>query len=199
MVSKRGQGRSDRLLLVSPPRTQSSLLSSLSSDHGLPARIHRKLCHKKNGNSWDRRLVVVVVVVLTVKLMTCLWRYVITDAPNYGSRVPVDTTPGPAPVCRAQKNTPHQLINALMSCSSRRKPRQCNRGSTTVFSTTAHVDLSRPAQQGRRSPYQATGKSSWSNNSLDRETQPLRNDRMNCTTCEELQLRKIRSILHGDT
>ena len=24
-----------------------------------------------------------------------------TDAPNYGGRVPVDTTPGPAPVCRA--------------------------------------------------------------------------------------------------
>ena len=48
----------------------------------------------------------VVVVVLTVKLMTCLWRYVITDAPNYGGRVPVDTTPGPAPVCRAQKSHP---------------------------------------------------------------------------------------------
>ena len=48
-----------------------------------------------------------VVVVLTVKLMTCLWRYVITDAPNYGGRVPVDTTPGPAPVCRALKNRPH--------------------------------------------------------------------------------------------
>ena len=49
---------------------------------------------------------VVVVVVLTVKLMTCLWRYVITDAPNYGGRVPVDTTPGPAPVCRALKTHP---------------------------------------------------------------------------------------------
>ena len=49
---------------------------------------------------------VVVVVVLTVKLMTCLWRYVITDAPNYGGRVPVDTTPGPAPVCRALKSHP---------------------------------------------------------------------------------------------
>ena len=48
MVSKRGQGRS-RLLLVSPPRAQSSLLSSLSSAHGLPARIHREKCHKNKG------------------------------------------------------------------------------------------------------------------------------------------------------
>ena len=29
------------------------------------------------------------------------------DAPNYGSRVPVDTTPGPAPVCRALKKSTH--------------------------------------------------------------------------------------------
>ena len=28
------------------------------------------------------------------------------DAPNYGGRVPVDTTPGPAPVCRALKINP---------------------------------------------------------------------------------------------
>ena len=27
-------------------------------------------------------------------------------APNYGGRVPVDTTPGPAPVCRALKTHP---------------------------------------------------------------------------------------------
>ena len=60
-------------------------------------------------------VVVVVVVVLTVKLMTCLWRYVITDAPNYGGLVPVDTKPGPAPVCRALKLTPsaHQRDDEL--------------------------------------------------------------------------------------
>ena len=51
-------------------------------------------------------LLCVVVVVLTVKLMTGLWRYVITNAPNYGGRVPVDTTPGPAPVHTALKNRP---------------------------------------------------------------------------------------------
>ena len=28
------------------------------------------------------------------------------NAPNYGGRVPVDTTPGPAPVCRALKTHP---------------------------------------------------------------------------------------------
>ena len=48
-------------------------------------------------------VVVVVVVVLTVKLMTCLWRYVITDAPNYGGRVPVDTTPRPCTCVQGPK------------------------------------------------------------------------------------------------
>ena len=38
--------------------------------------------------------------------MTHVSPYAIVDAPNYGSRVPVDTTPGPAPVCRALKNLP---------------------------------------------------------------------------------------------
>ena len=45
------------------------------------------------------------------------------DAPNYGGRVPVDTTPGPVPACRALKR-PHQLINAMMSCPTRRKPQR---------------------------------------------------------------------------
>ena len=49
------------------------------------------------------------------------------------------------------KNSPHQLINAMMSCPDG-DHNECNCGSTTVFSTTAHVDLSRPAQQGHRSP-----------------------------------------------
>ena len=41
-------------------------------------------------------------------------------APNYGSRVPVDTAPGPAPVCRAlKKQTPFQLIILTMSCPQR--------------------------------------------------------------------------------
>ena len=35
------------------------------------------------------------------------------DAPHYGSRVPVDTAPGPVPVCRAFKNP-------LFSSSGRR-------------------------------------------------------------------------------
>ena len=38
--------------------------------------------------------------------MTHVSPYAIVDAPNYGGRVPVDTTPGPAPVCRALKNLP---------------------------------------------------------------------------------------------
>ena len=45
MVRVGGQGRSDRLLLVSPPRAQSSLLSPLrSAQHGLPARVHHERC-----------------------------------------------------------------------------------------------------------------------------------------------------------
>ena len=103
-------------------------------------------------------VVVVVVVVIVVVLTVCLDDVSVhatkRQAPNYGGRVP-----RPCTCVQGPKNSPHQLINALMSCSSRRKPRQCNRGSTTVFSTTAHVELSRPAQQGRRSPYLATGES----------------------------------------
>ena len=38
--------------------------------------------------------------------MTHVYPYAIVDAPNYGGRVPVDTTPGPAPVCRALKTHP---------------------------------------------------------------------------------------------
>ena len=63
------------------------------------------------------------------------------QAPNCGGRVPVDTTPGPAPVCRALK-THH-------------------RGSSTVSSLTAPVELAGPAHQGHRSPC-ATGESQWS-------------------------------------
>ena len=48
LVRKRGKGRSDRLLLVSPPRTQSSLLAPLSSScNRLQASVHRERCHKK--------------------------------------------------------------------------------------------------------------------------------------------------------
>ena len=32
-------------------------------------------------------------------------------APNYGGRVPVDTAPGPVPVCRAPKKSTRQLIS----------------------------------------------------------------------------------------
>ena len=67
-----------------------------------------------------------------------------------GGHVPVDMTPGPVPVYRALK-IPHQLITAMMSCPKQCPDSQgsegieflneCNRGSTTAFSTTAPVDL----------------------------------------------------------
>ena len=49
MVHHRCQGCSDRLLLVSPPRAQSSLPATLSSSHhGLPARLgHEKLSNSR--------------------------------------------------------------------------------------------------------------------------------------------------------
>ena len=53
-------------------------------------------------------LVVVVVVVVFVVQAMCSAHVSVDmnarDAPNYGGRVPVDTTPDPAPVCRALKN-----------------------------------------------------------------------------------------------
>ena len=39
-------------------------------------------------------------------LMRCVSPYPITNAPIYGGRVPVDTTPGPVPMHRAPKSLP---------------------------------------------------------------------------------------------
>ena len=63
VVLVRGQGRSDRLLLVSPPRAQSSLLSPLrSSCPGLPASVHRTTqVTRKKVHSWEDSVVVVAV------------------------------------------------------------------------------------------------------------------------------------------
>ena len=47
----------------------------------------------------------------------CLSMTTPVDAPNYGGRVPVDTVPGTAPVCRALKNPP---LNSSTSA-----PRPC--------------------------------------------------------------------------
>ena len=42
----------------------------------------------------------------------------LTDAPIYGGRVPVDTTPGPAPMCGALKNPPLILANTAQGALS---------------------------------------------------------------------------------
>ena len=47
-----------------------------------------------------------LVVVLTVCLDDVSVHATKSQAHNYGGRVPVDTTPGPAPVCRALKTHP---------------------------------------------------------------------------------------------
>ena len=72
VVRERGQGHADGLLFVSPPRTQSSMLSPLcSSCDGLPAEVHLTTvdANKKSGHFWDKRLVVVVVVVVVVRTL----------------------------------------------------------------------------------------------------------------------------------
>ena len=66
------------------------------------------------------------------------------DAPNYGGRVPVDTAPGPAPVCRALKNSSHHLLITTMSCPMSARQRACRQPcpgapETTIFSTVATV------------------------------------------------------------
>ena len=60
-----------------------------------------------------------------------------SPAPNYGGRVPVDTTPGPVPVYRAYKLTPsaHQRDDELLRTT--RTTTRCNCGSTAVYSTSA--------------------------------------------------------------
>ena len=73
-------------------------------------------------DGWWWWCVVVVVVVRTVQLMRCVCPYPITDASNYGDRVPVDTAPGPVPVHRALKNPPRNSSNLgaktlSMSCN----------------------------------------------------------------------------------
>ena len=65
---------------------------------------------------------VVVVVVRTVYLMRCVCPLPITDASNYGGRVPVDTAPGHVPVYRELKNPPRNSSNLgaktlSMSCN----------------------------------------------------------------------------------
>ena len=78
MVRVRGQGRSDRLLLVSPPAAQSSLLWPLrSAQRGLPARVHRERCHKKEWELLGKTPVVVVVVRSVVSQVSELRRGVV--------------------------------------------------------------------------------------------------------------------------
>ena len=81
--------------------------------HGTTARVSKQKCDTKvalsetpgggGGGGWWW---LVVVVVLTVCLDDVSVHATKRQAPNHGGRVPVDTTPGPAPVCRALKTHP---------------------------------------------------------------------------------------------
>ena len=76
------------------------------------------------GGGWCVCVVVVVVVVRT----RCN-RSVFVDTTTrmhliIGGHVPVDTTPRPCTCVQGPKNSPHQLINAMMSGPTRRKPQR---------------------------------------------------------------------------
>ena len=145
VVECSGNCSGDAHLLVSPPRAHPPLLTTLTSSRAvLPARVHFTGDATKQ---WARlRQTPCVVVVQMIKATACLSRRVPTCS-YYGGRVPVDTTSGHVPMYRALKN-PH-----LSSSAARNEfLNRCNYGSTTVFSTTAPVELAPPAQQGRRSP-----------------------------------------------
>ena len=65
-----------------------------------------QLCNKRQRATCLSLVVVVVVVVRTCSLICVSVHTYQQYAPNYGSRVPVDTAPGPVPVHRALKNHP---------------------------------------------------------------------------------------------
>ena len=118
------------------------------------------------------------------------------DAPNYGDRVPVDTTPGPVPMYRAPKN-PHSPSQSAATAgqtqfSALRTSRHlllhttgmqqpvlsstgCNCGSSTVSSTSA-LENCGTAQQRHRPPCSATVECPWSNGQFGPWNLPLRHD-----------------------
>ena len=130
------QSTCDRHPFMSPPRTESSLSppsggSRRAISHRPTVKVRRAdTTRKKQGTLETDNLVVVVVgwrwvcvgwvgcVVCVGCVVVCWWcgpvcgAHVSVDmsaqeAPNYGGRVPVDTTPDPAPVCRALKKSTH--------------------------------------------------------------------------------------------
>ena len=145
-----------RQAFPTPPAACST--SAMMSTTGVPVRGNAKT---KATHELKRLVVVVVVVVRTRVYDNRVCPGTPTDAPNYGGRVPVDTTPGPCTCVQHPKNSPHQLINATMSCSSRRKPRQCNRwehncllhdgtcGPLSTCTTGTSVTLSIPGVRGK--------------------------------------------------
>ena len=92
--------------------TRSASAALQSRDQPWPtARVKEtRACALGNPLVEPRRLVVVVVV-----LTVCLLIDANLCAPDCGSRVPVDTAPGPVPMCRAQKNpSAHKVHDELL-------------------------------------------------------------------------------------
>ena len=87
-------------------------------------------------------------------------------APNYGGRVPVDTTPCPVPVYRALKN-PHQPNSTTESCQDHRSQRFLNRAPGKQLNL-HNRDIDHPART-------ATAKSPWSANRPDQHNRGIDN------------------------
>ena len=97
-----GQGHRDGHPLMHVAAMSGAVAVAASSR--LPQRVrHATACrplkgtvkvHQRASNLSEPCVVVVVVVVLTVRLMTCLCRYAIMHAINSGARSPGSQTPG---------------------------------------------------------------------------------------------------------
>ena len=81
---------------------------SLERRAHLVERVVRRCCSGGSGSD--------------VELSEHVCPYPLVDAPNYGGRVPVDTTSGPVPVYRALKNPLHPNATTE-SCQNHQEPR----------------------------------------------------------------------------
>ena len=135
-----------------------------------------------NDNLFGPCVVVVVVVVVVVltrenRRRDCPSRCM--RAPNYGGRVPVDTTTGPAPVCRAPKNPPINPSPPRRAARTTGSQRFLNSSSCEISAVSFTMvpgiqlnlhnrDMSHRVQQ--------LGKAYGPTDRLDHRKQPLRRD-----------------------
>ena len=152
VVRRSSKGRSDRLLLVSPPRAQPSLPPTLgSSHHGLPARLsHGTRLHLEKRK---RLVVVVVCVVQMIQSTPCLSRVMPTmhliGWQNTWEQLPASPPPLPRP------DGGGTLAVYLCTRPKKDKPDTNCRASTVycIVWTMRTCGTCEAAQQGRRPPH----------------------------------------------